>query len=155
MRNDPDRLAALRHLMILDTPAERSYDDITRMLAAALGVPIAIVKLLDEGRDWFKSCIGLSQTESPAATSFCETFFGMTEDLIVVEDTMLDPRFAAHPLVAGAPYIRFYAACRLEIDGRTVGTLCAYDLQPRKVSREQLAEMQSLANAAVSLLRRG
>ena len=73
--------------------------------------------------------------------------------MIVVEDTTTDARFATHPLVAGAPFIRFYAAARLDIDGHTLGTLCAYDLQPRKISTEQVRLLQTLATAAVELIR--
>ncbi len=152
MRNDPKRLAELRRLLILDSSAERAYDDITRALATTLEVPIAIVNLLDEDRDWFKSCVGLAQTQSPAATSFCEAFFASPDDLIVVDDTLADPRFAAHPLVAGPPHVRFYAAARLAIAGQTVGTLCAYDLEPRQISAAQVEQLRALTVAAIELL---
>ena len=153
MRDDPLRLAELRRCLILDSSAERAYDDITRLLASTLEVPIVIVNFLDHGRDWFKSCVGLQHHESPAVTSFCEAFFDTTQDLIVVEDTALDPRFAAHPLVVGEPYIRFYAAARLAVRGHTLGTLCAYDLKPRRISAEQIDQLQTLANAAIESLR--
>jgi len=153
MRNDPARLAALRKLLILDSSPERAFDDITRLLSTQLGVPIAMVNLLDEDRDWFKSCVGLPMSESPAATSFCEAFFSTADDLIVVEDTAADARFAGHPLVAGAPFVRFYAAARLAVDGQTLGTLCAYDMQPHAVSAEQFAQLRALASAAASALR--
>jgi GAF domain-containing protein len=152
MRTDGTRLAALRQLMILDTAPERDYDEITRLVASSLGVPIAMVNLLDDGRDWFKSCVGFPVRESPASTSFCETFFSSADDIIVVADTLLDPRFASHPLVLGEPHVRFYAAARLLVDGQTMGTLCAYDLQPRQVSTEQVAELRTLAAAVVGLL---
>ncbi|WP_309678126.1 GAF domain-containing protein [Polaromonas sp.] len=152
MRNDPARLAELRKHLILDSSSERAYDDITRLLASSLEVPIAIVNLLDEKRDWFKSCVGLPNQESPAETSFCEAFFNSSDDVIVAEDTASDPRFASHPFVVGEPFIRFYAAARLAIDGHTVGTLCAYDVQPRKVSAAQIAQMQTLAAAVIELI---
>lgn len=154
MRTDSTRLAELRRLLILDTSPERDYDDITRLLATSLDVPIAIVNLLDERRDWFKSCVGLTLSESPAATSFCEAFFDSSADLIVVEDTTLDRRFAGHPLVVGEPFIRFYAAARLAVDGNTLGTLCAYDLKPRSISTDQVMQMQTLASAVVDHLQR-
>lgn len=153
MRNDPDRLAELRRRLILDSTQERAYDDLTRLLASGLDVPIALVNLLDVERDWFKSKVGLSATESPAASSFCEVFFDSADDLIVVEDTSADPRFRTHPLVAGAPFIRFYAAARLSVDGQTLGTLCAYDTRPREVSAGQVETLQALAGAAIDLLR--
>jgi GAF domain-containing protein len=152
MRNDPTRLAELRRHLILDSSPERAFDDITRLLATSLDVPIVMVNLLDDGRDWFKSCVGLPQHESPAATSFCEVFFKSADDLIVAEDTTLDPRFSSHPLVVNAPFIRFYAAARLAVQGHTLGTLCAYDVKPRQVSAQQLQHMQELAAAVVELL---
>jgi len=152
MRNDPARLAELRRHLILDSSPERAFDDITRLLANSLGVPITMVNFLDDGRDWFKSCVGLPHHESPAATSFCETFFTHADDLVIAQDTLLDPRFSSHPLVVNAPFIRFYAAARLIVDGHTLGTLCAYDVQPRQVSTEQLQHLQALAAAVVELL---
>jgi GAF domain-containing protein len=152
MRNDPKRLAELRRHLILDSTAERAYDDIARLLATNLEVPIAMVNLLDEDRDWFKSCIGLPLSESPAATSFCEAFFRTSDDFIVVEDTMAAPGLATHPLVVGPPFIRFYAAARLAVDGHTLGTLCAYDFQPRRISESQIQQLQTLAAAVVELM---
>lgn len=154
MRDDPARLAQLRSLLILDSSPQRAYDDITRLLATALAVPISMVNLLDAQRDWFKSCVGLPQTQSPAATSFCEAFFNTGDDVIVAEDTLHDERFRQHPLVAGAPFIRFYAAARLSLNGHTVGTLCAYDLQPHRVTAEQLDQLRTMAGAVVELLGR-
>ncbi len=154
MRRDPDRLAALQRTMALDSPSERAYDDITRLLASSLEVPITIVNLLDDDRDWFKSCIGIPLSESPAATSFCETFFRMAEPTIVVEDTHADPRFARHPLVVGPPHIRFYAAARLLVRGQTLGTLCAYDFRPRTPTTAQIDKLVLLASSVVELLER-
>ena len=152
MRNDPDRLSELRRAAILDSSPERAYDEITRLLATSLSVPITMVNLLDEERDWFKSCIGIQQTQSPAVTSFCEQFFNTDSDLIVVEDTLRDSRFAAHPLVLGRPFIRFYAAARLVVRSQTVGTLCAYDISPRMISSDQIDHLRIMAGAVVELL---
>ena len=138
MRQDPSRLAELRRHLILDSSRERAYDDLTRLLATSLEVPIAMVNLLDSERDWFKSCIGLPVSESPASTSFCETIFSTSQDVIVVEDTLQDPRFATHPLVVNAPFVRFYAAARLTSGGHTLGTLCAYDTRPRQIAAGQI-----------------
>ena len=154
MRLDPLRLAELRRAMILDSGPERAYAEITRLLATSLAVPITMVNMLDDTRDWFKSCVGIQQTESPAVTSLCEAFFSTTQDLVVAEDTLLDPRFANHPKVVGRPFIRFYAAARLSVRGQTVGTLCAYDVQPRQLTLEQLSHLQALAAAAVDLISR-
>lgn len=152
MRNDPARLAKLRRFLILDSSPERAFDDITRLFANSLGVPITMVNFLDNGRDWFKSCVGLPYRESPAETSFCEAFFKYSDDVIIAQDTLLDARFSSHPLVVNAPFIRFYAAARLTVDGHTLGALCAYDLQPRQVSAEQVQDLRALATAVVELL---
>lgn len=152
MRLDPTRLAALRRAMILDSGPERAFDDITRLMASTLSVPITMVNLLDAERDWFKSRVGLPQTESPAATSVCEAFFDSDCDLIVVEDTRLDRRLCNHPLVLAPPHIRFYAAARLSIAGQTWGTLCAYDLRPRQITPEQCDKLRTMSRAVVDLL---
>ena len=152
MRTNSSRLAELQRQLILDSSAEKAYDDVAKLLATSLEVPIAIVNFLDDERDWFKSCVGLPLTESPAATSFCETFFNTSEDLIVVEDTLESALFNRHPMVVGEPFIRFYAAARIRVNGHTIGTLCAYDLQPRHISTDQIAQLQTLTAAVVELL---
>ena len=152
MRQDPARLQALRQCLILESSAEQAYDDLAHLLATSLDVPLVMVSLLDAERDWFKAAVGTLLTESPASTSFCETFFHTDQEVIVVEDTHLDPRFTQHSLVLGPPHVRFYAAARLALNGQTLGTLCAYDLRPRQLSADQLALVRSLAEAAVQLL---
>ncbi|MES2911721.1 MAG: GAF domain-containing protein [Pseudomonadota bacterium] len=152
MRNNPARLATLKQLAILDTAPEVVFDDLTRTVAQAFGVPIAMVNLLDADRDWFKSCLGLPMGESPAETSFCEVFLTSQQDIVIVEDTTKDPRFANHPLVVGPPEVRFYAAARLVVHGDTVGTLCVYDTVPKQVSKEQIEQLEVLSKAAVESL---
>lgn len=154
MRLDTTRLAELGRALILDTGPERAYDDITRLLATTLAVPITMVNLLDAERDWFKSRVGIQQTQSPVVTSFCEAFFNTSRDLIVVEDTLSDPQLKAHPMVSGRPFIRFYAAARLKVRGETIGTLCAYDIHPRQLAIDQLEHLSTLANAAAELIGR-
>ena len=153
-RTDPDRLAQLRRLMVLDTQPEGDFDKLTAYLASQLGVPITMVNLLDEKRDWFKSCVGLPMSESPATLSFCEQVLQTDSTLIVVEDTTLDARYANHVFVTGAPFIRFYAAARLCVGGQTVGTLCAYDVKPRHLKLAEVEALQLMASAAVELLTR-
>lgn len=152
MRNNSFRLAELQRHLILDSSAEKAYSDIAKLLATSLEVPIAIVNFLDDDRDWFKACVGMPMTESPAVASFCETFFNTSEDLIVVEDTHESALFAQHPLVTGEPFVRFYAAARLRVNGHTLGTLCAYDMQPRHITPQQIEQLQTLTLAVVELL---
>ena len=153
MRRDPARLAALKDLLVLDTAPEATYDDLTLTLAQRFDVPIAMVNLLDAERDWFKSCIGLPFEDSPADTSFCEVLFGSDDDVIVIEDTTQDERFCKHPLVTGAPHVRFYASARLTVDGHTVGTLCVYDTTAKEVTASQVADLRVLGRAAMEMLR--
>ena len=153
MRKNPNRLAELRRQLLLDSSVEKAYDDITKLLAASLEVPIAMVNLMDDERDWFKSCVGLPFTESPAVTSFCETFFHTDQDVIVVEDTTQSGLFSQHPMVTGEPHIRFYAAARLVINGQILGTLCAYDTQPRQISPAQIDQLKALTQAVVELIK--
>lgn len=153
MRTDPFRLESLRALAILDTAPEVVFEDLTRAVADCFGVPIAMVNLLDEKRDWFKSVLGFPMKESPASTSFCEHFFHTDAQLLIAEDTAESKIFSGHPLVSGPPHIRFYAAARLSFNGQTVGTLCAYDVKPHPVSAEQIDLLRVLGNAAVAQLK--
>ena len=109
-RHDPVRLAELKRLCVLDSSPERAYDDITRLLATELSVPITMVNLLDEERDWFKSCFGVQQTQSPAVTSFCEMFFTTAAKVIVVNDTLLHDRSRNTPSSSAVP---LFASTRL------------------------------------------
>jgi GAF domain-containing protein len=154
MRQDTSRLAELRRALILDSGPERVYDEITRLLATTLGVPFTMVNMLDAERDWFKSFVGTEPGDLPAANSLCEAFFTTTDDLIVVEDTLLDPQLESHPKVLGQPHIRFYAAARLKVRGQTIGTLCACDTEPRQLSADERDQLRTLASVVVQLIAR-
>jgi diguanylate cyclase (GGDEF)-like protein/PAS domain S-box-containing protein len=138
------RLAALDTLGVLDTPAEHRFDRYTRLAAMSFGVPIALVSLIDEHRQWFKSRYGLDVTETPRSIAFCSHTVAQ-DGMLVVEDATQDPRFAANPLVAGASHIRFYAGQPLHSDGQPVGTLCIVDHAPRTFSDEQRQALRDLA----------
>jgi GAF domain-containing protein len=142
----------LRRLAIVDSQPERVYDQLASSLSGLLDVPISMVNILDVDRDWFKSCVGLPLQESSAASSFCGAFFNTADPLIVVSDTISDPRFSANPFVQGPPFIRFYAGARLEVGGHTIGTLCAYDTQPKTLNGQQISDMIELAHAAMIAL---
>ena len=154
MRKNDERLRVLENLAILDTAPEMVFENLTRAMAQTFDVPMAMVNLLDADRDWFKACIGLPLTESPASTSFCEVFLSTDHAMVVVPDTLLDARFASHPMVISPPHIRFYAAARLQVSGQIVGTLCVYDTCVKQVSHTQIEELKALSNAAMELLAR-
>src|SRR5271170_3796270 len=106
--NEAERLAALRALNLLDTPPEERFDRITRLTARILNVPIAYVSLVDENRQFLKSCYGLNLKETDREGSF-STYTILENKQLVVPDAKLDPRFADCPHVKGEPFARFYA----------------------------------------------
>lgn len=143
--NEPDRLAALHRYRILDTEAEAEFDDFTQLASQISGCPMALISLVDERRQWFKSRVGFSARETSREVSFCgHAILGDT--VLEVGDTLQDQRFVDNPAVTGDPHVRFYAgAPLLTADGHAIGTLCAFDRVPRKLSPEQITSLQALA----------
>ena len=140
------RLGALRASGLLDTPAEERFDRITRMAQRLFDVPIALVSLVDEDRQWFKSRQGLEIKETPRAFSFCAHAIE-GEVAFQVADAGADMRFSENPLVLGDPHIRFYAGCPIAApDGSKLGTLCVIDRQPRLLSESAVAVLRDLAD---------
>lgn len=143
--NEEARLQLLRSLDLLDTPAEETFDRITRVVSELLQVPIALVSLVDEHRQWFKSVVGLEVCETPRNLAFCAHALHV-EDMLLIEDAWQDPRFADNPLVTGEPYVRFYAGVPLRSSqGLVLGTLCAIDTQPRSLTERAKASLKDLA----------
>lgn len=144
------RLAALRHYCILDTPAEQTFDDLALLASQICDTPIALITLIDETRQWFKSKVGLRISETSLDVSFCAHAIRQT-DLFVVRDASKDKRFAANPFVLGDPSIRFYAGAPLvTADGHVLGTLCVIDRVPRVLNAEQEEALRVLARQAVA-----
>jgi diguanylate cyclase (GGDEF)-like protein/PAS domain S-box-containing protein len=152
---EDERVKALHALGVLDTPLEDRFDRFTRIAAAAFGAPIALVSLIDTQRQWFKSRVGLDICETPRSMAFCSHAVAL-DDLLVVPDTHLDERFADNPLVAGAPFIRFYAGQPVHsVDGQPVGTLCIIDQQPRQFGDLEKRMLRDLAQMVQDELNRG
>ncbi|HEY6037813.1 MAG TPA: GAF domain-containing protein, partial [Kofleriaceae bacterium] len=150
--NELSRLAALRRYDLLDTPKEAAFDHITRVVARVLGVPIALVSLVDADRQWFKASIGLDVSETPRSGAFCAHAIEQSEPFMI-PDAAEDPRFATNPLVTGPPHIRSYAGAPLITpDGFRIGTLCAIDRRPRVHSEGDLATLEDLARVVVEIL---
>lgn len=143
------RLEALRQYNILDTPAEQTYDDITALSAFICDVPIALVTLVDEDRQWFKSRVGIDTQETSRDVSFCaHAILGPT--IMIVNDATQDERFFDNPLVTGAPGIRFYAGVPLiPPEGHPLGTLCVIDQKSRTLSEHQIKTLEALARQVV------
>lgn len=140
------RLTTLHALALLDTPPEERFDRLTRLARRLFDVPIALVSLVDENRQWFKSRTGLDATETSRDVSFCAHAL-LTNDALVIPDALLDERFHDNPLVTGAPGIRFYAGQPLSApNGARVGTLCLIDTKPRSLDHDELALLDDLAH---------
>jgi two-component system, sensor histidine kinase len=140
-KNESTRLATPHTGNVLDTPRQERYNRITRTVQRLLQAPIALIALVDDNRIWFRSAQGLSITQIPRDGSFCgQAILG--DEILVIPDALLDPRFADNILVKDEPYLRFYAGRPLSAaDGSKLGTLCIYDRQPRQMTE---AELQSL-----------
>ncbi|WP_426357897.1 sensor domain-containing diguanylate cyclase [Pseudocolwellia sp. HL-MZ19] len=137
---------ALKCLGILDTPAQEHFDRITQMAKRLFDVPISSISLIDEDRQWFKSKVGLEASETPRDISFCGHTI-LNDETFIIEDASKDERFVANPLVAGEPFIKFYAGHPLKTrDGYSLGTLCILDLKPRTLSNEDILTLKDLTS---------
>ncbi|MFL6575557.1 MAG: PAS domain S-box protein [Povalibacter sp.] len=147
------RLASLKSYDILDTQGEREYDDITQLAAHIARAPIALLSLVDDYRQWFKSRLGLALEQTPREYAFCAHAIEHPEGVFVVPDATEDLRFAENPLVVGEPHIRFYAGAPLvTADGFALGTVCVMDNKPRTLDAEGQAALAALARQAGALL---
>lgn len=148
------RVAALNRYAILDTEPEQSFDDLVILAAHTCRTPIAMLSLVDEHRQWFKSKIGVPIRETPREVSFCSHAI-QQDDLFIVSDTLRDGRFRDNALVVGEPHIRFYAGAPLvNEDGFALGTLCVVDREPRELDEDQknaLLALRRLALAQIEL----
>ena len=146
------RLAVLDSYGILDTPPERSFDDVVRLVSQLLAAPIAAVNLIARGRQWFKSEIGLGTREMPLDDSICR-YALLEEQQMIVPDTRDDPRFRCNPLVTRESGLRFYAGALLKTrDGVPLGTLCVLDDKPRPqgLSEQEQFVLATLAHQIMS-----
>lgn len=154
--SEADRLSALRAYSILDTAPEPEFDEITEIAALVCKAPIALVSLVAETRQFFKSEVGIGVREMPIEMSICAHAI-RERDLFVAPDMEKDPRFACNPLVADGPRLRFYAGAPLVTpEGLPIGTVCVLDHEPRPqgLTAEQGMTLRALARAAMAQLER-
>ncbi len=144
------RIGALREYDLLDSPANPAFDDLTALARRICGTPIAMVSLVDAGRQWFLSRQGIDATETPRDISFCGHAI-LGDGAFVVGDALADARFAGNPLVVGEPRIRFYAGVPLvSPGGHALGTLCVIDHEPRTLDAGQLQGLEALSRQVMS-----
>ncbi len=147
------RLEALRDYEILDTAAERRFDDLAKLAAWGTASPMAVICLVDESRQWFKATYGIGLRETPREDSFCVHAVADPRRLLEVPDAALDARFFDNALVTGAPHVRFYAGAPLvTAEGYAIGALCVLDVAPRTLTTEQRDTLASLAEQVMTLL---
>ncbi|MEO6923739.1 MAG: GAF domain-containing protein, partial [Bryocella sp.] len=152
LTDEPARVAALHRYEVLDTQPEESFNRITKLVKMVLGVPVAIVSLIDSDRQWTKACIGLPDGNIERGLSFC-THTIQTHEPMNIPDALLDARFRDNPIVTGPPYIRSYLGAPLQTpDGYNVGALCAIDHEPRNFTAEQTRVLASFASLVVDEL---
>ena len=151
--DEEDRLDALYKLNILDTSTDSAFNELVELTAEICQVPIALISLVDETRQWFKAKIGLGIQQTERSVSFCAHAI-LEEDLFIVNDTLKDDRFFDNPLVTSYPNIRFYAGAPLITeDGYGLGTLCVIDKIPRELTAIQQKAICVLRRHALTLLK--
>jgi two-component system NtrC family sensor kinase len=149
---DRDRVAALQKYAILDTEPEQAFDDLTLLASFVCKTPIALISLVDEDRQWFKSKIGMDACQTSRDIAFCSVAIQQT-DVMVVPDTLQDERFRNNPLVVSGPRIRFYAGAPLiNEEGYALGTLCVVDRTPREFGADQKEALQALGRLVLAQL---
>jgi PAS domain S-box-containing protein len=151
--DEPQRMMSLRKYDVLDTPPDQAFDDLARLASHICQTPIALVSLVDEKRQWFKSKIGMSAAETSRDSAFCAHTILHKDDVMEIRDAQADPRFVDNQLVTQDPHVRFYAGAPLVAsDGHALGALCVMDRVPRQLTEDQLAALRALSRQTVAQL---
>ncbi len=151
-KNETKRIKVLWQYDILDTVPEEVFDELADLAGHICGAPIALITLVDENRQWFKSKVGVDLNETGRDVSICAHAI-MKDELFIIPDTLRDARFKDNPLVTTSPKIRFYAGAPLvSPDGFALGTLCVLDKVPRKLTEHQKQALRILARHVMTQL---
>jgi len=151
--NETRRLEVLDAYKILDTLPEQVYDDFTQLASIVAGCPTAMLSLVDDHRQWFKSRIGIDDEETSREIAFCAHAIVNPREVMVIPDATLDARFSANPLVTSDRHIRFYAGAPLVApSGEAVGTICVMDREPRDITPEQSKALMILSRQIIAQL---
>ena len=139
----------MRRFHILDTPPEAAFERLTRLAARLFNVPVAIIKLIGEDRQWLKSSCGLAFIEPERGGTLGDQDI-LTDEVLVVPDITQDARFAQNTLVTGETAIRFYAGAPLHTaGGYNIGTFAIMGQEPRQLSEAEISALSDLAALAV------
>jgi signal transduction histidine kinase/DNA-binding response OmpR family regulator len=148
--DEAERIKALKEFQILDTLPEMDFDDFTKLASYICQTPIAMISLVDESRQWFKSKVGVAAPETSRDIAFCSHAI-LQDDVFIVRDSFKDERFHDNPLATKAPDVRFYAGAPLITStGYKIGTLCVIDDHPRNIDLKQIESLQGLARQVVN-----
>lgn len=152
-KNEAQRLRAVHSYEILDTPPEVEFDTLTRVATHLFDTPAAVIGLMDAGRLWFKSKLGLDVPQLDRQIAFCAHAIMRPDEPLVIEDLQRDLRFQFNPLVTQAPCLRFYAGAPLiDHQGFALGTIAVVDTQPRTFSEDQRALLHDLSTLVITAL---
>jgi PAS domain S-box-containing protein len=153
LHDEPARLAELRRLNLVETPADPLFDDLAAVAAAVCTAPVALVSLVDEHRQWCKARVGPWPADSSRDLSLCARAITQPDDLLEVTDARSDPRLAGHPLVQGDAGLRFYAGAPIVTrSGHALGTVCVIDHVPRTLTDAQRLSLRALSRQAAGLI---
>lgn len=151
--DEEQRLSNLRSFGVLDTLPQRAFDDITSLAASICDTPIALISLVDQHRQWFKSKVGMKVSEGPREFALCAHAILNPTEVLVIPDALQDTRFVNNPLVLSEPRVRFYAGAPIvSEEGYALGTVCVIDNHARTLTHSQKTALRSLSGLVSSLM---